>query len=71
MAKRSRSTFQKHYKEQARQQKQHAKAARRLAAKQRRATAESGSGDTTPELAGLRPGPQPLPMSVDGVSGHA
>ena len=59
MAKKSRPTFQKLNKEKARQQKQQAKAARRLAAKQRRATAESGSGDTTPELAGLRPGPQP------------
>jgi hypothetical protein len=71
MAKRSRSTFQKHYKEQARQQKQQAKATRRLEAKQRRATAESGSGDTSPDLADLRPGPQPLPTSGDGVSDHA
>jgi hypothetical protein len=70
MAKRSRSTFQKHYKEQARQQKQQAKAARRLQAKQRRADAASGSGDTTPDLAGRRPGPQPLPTSGDDVSGH-
>src|ERR671932_142493 len=44
MAKRNRSTLQKHYKEQARQQKQQAKAARRLQAKQRRADAASGSG---------------------------
>jgi hypothetical protein len=71
MAKRSRSTFQKHSKEHARQQKQQAKAARRLEAKQRRATAESGRGDTTPDLAGLCPGPQPLPTAGDGVSGHA
>jgi hypothetical protein len=70
MAKRGRSTFQKHYKEHARQRKQQAKAARRLEAKQRRAAAESGSGDTTPALAGRRPGPQPLPTSEDGVSGH-
>lgn len=45
MAKRNRTTFQKHSKEQARQQKQRDKAARRLEAKQRRATAEPGSGD--------------------------
>jgi hypothetical protein len=71
MAKRSRSTFQKHYKEQARQQKQQAKAARRLEAKQRRATtAESGSGDTTTDLAGIRPGPQPSPTSGDDVNSH-
>ena len=63
MAKRSRSTFQKHYKEQARRQKQQAKAARRLEAKQHRATAQSGSGDTAPDVAGMRPGLQPLPVS--------
>ena len=61
MAKKNRSTFQKHYKEQARQQKQQAKAARRLEAKQRRAAAQSGSGDTTPDVADIRPGFQPIP----------
>jgi hypothetical protein len=70
MAKRGRSTFQKHSKEQARQRKQQAKAARRLEAKQRRAAAETGSGDTTQDLAGRRPGPQPGATSEDGVSGH-
>jgi hypothetical protein len=45
MAKRNRTTFQKHAKEQARQQKQRDKAARRLEAKQRRATAGPESGD--------------------------
>jgi hypothetical protein len=59
MAKRSRSTFQKHHQEQARQQKQQVKAARRLEAKQRRATATSGSGDTPLDLADRHPGPQP------------
>jgi hypothetical protein len=63
MAKRNRSTFQKHYKEQARQQKQKEKAARRLEAKQRRATAESESGDTTLDRAGIHLGPQPSPAS--------
>jgi hypothetical protein len=70
MAKRGRSTFQKHHKEQARQQKQKEKAARRLEAKQRRANAKSGSGDTHLDLAGRRPGPQPLPASGDDVSAH-
>ena len=58
MAKRSRSTLQKHHKEQARQQKRQEKAARRLAAKQRRGTAEPGSRDPTMDPAGLCPGPQ-------------
>lgn len=66
MAKRSRSTFQKHHKEQARQQKQQDKAARRLEAKKRRANGESGTED----LAGILPGPQPLPVLGDEVSGH-
>jgi hypothetical protein len=47
MAKKSRPTFQKLNKEKARQQRQQAKAARRLQAKQRRADAASESGDTT------------------------
>ncbi len=71
MAKRSKQTFQKLNKEKARQQKQQAKAARRLEAKQRLATAKSGSGDTPMELAGMRPGPPPLPTSEDGLSGDA
>ena len=41
MAKKSRPTFQKRQKEQARQHKQQAKAVRRLQAKQRRANAAS------------------------------
>jgi hypothetical protein len=63
MAKRNRSTFQKHYKEQARQQKQKEKAARRLEAKQRRATAASENGDTTLDGTGIHLGPQPSPAS--------
>lgn len=70
MAKRSRSTFQKHHKEQARQQKQQDKAARRLEAKKRRANGESGTDDSTLDLAGILPGPQPLPVLGDEVSGH-
>jgi hypothetical protein len=71
MAKKSRPTFQKLNKEKARQQKQQAKAARRLEAKQHRATASSGSGDPAPDLAGIRTGPQPLPASGDQESDPA
>jgi hypothetical protein len=70
MAKRGRTTFQKYHKERARQLKQQEKAARRLAAKQRRANAKSGSGDTPLDLAGRRPGPQLLPASGNDVSAH-
>jgi hypothetical protein len=53
MAKKSRPTFQKRLKEQARQQKQQAKAARRLQAKQRRADGASESDATTLGLDGI------------------
>lgn len=58
MAKKSRPTFQKLNKERARQQKQQAKAARRLEAKPRRATAASESGETTLEMGGIGLEPQ-------------
>jgi len=55
---------------QVRQQKQQDKAARRLAAKQRRPDAASGIGETTLEMADRRLGPQPLPAPGDGVGDH-
>jgi hypothetical protein len=54
MAQKSRPTFQKLHKEKARQQKQEAKTARRLQAKQRRANAALESGK-----ANVRPSAQP------------
>jgi len=68
MANRSRSSAQKHYKEQARQQKQQAKAARRLDAKQRRATAKSGMDEPLPDMAESRPEPQSLPTPAERTS---
>jgi hypothetical protein len=65
MAKKSRPTFQKQQKEHGRQQ---AKAARRLQAKQRRINAKSGVGERTLDMAGIQPGPQPLPASRDQES---
>ena len=60
MAKRFRQTSQKRNKERARYEKQQQKAARRLEAKQRRATAGSGSGsekgETPLDLDGIQPG---------------
>jgi hypothetical protein len=70
MAKKSRASFQKRHKEQARQQKQQDKTARRLEAKKRRANAASEIGDTTLAKADIRLGPQPLPTPGDGVSDH-
>jgi len=63
MAKKSRLTFQKQQKEHARLQKQQAKAAQRLQAKQPRINAKSGVGETTLDMARIRPGRQPLPAS--------
>ena len=61
MARRSRSTFKKHQKEVARQQRQQGKLARRLQRNQERQ--EGGGtrspGDEDPDLAGIQPGPQP------------
>ena len=69
MAGSSRATFQKRQKELARQQKQQDKAARRLEIKQRKAqSGPRGTGTEDPDIAGIRPGPQPLPEQW-GVSG--
>jgi hypothetical protein len=61
MAKKSKATFQKMEKEKVRQQKRRDKEARRVQAKALKATAEPRIGDEDPDLAGMRPGPQPLP----------
>jgi hypothetical protein len=68
MAKRSRQTFQKHQKEQARQQKQRNKAARRLQAKQRPADAPSERGEAPVEMADGRSDPPLAPARGDGGS---
>lgn len=62
MASNTHATFQKRQKERARQQKQRDKVARRLEAKQRKAqNAPRGAGEEDPDIAGILPGPQPLP----------
>ena len=61
MAKQSRGTFQKREKERARQQKQHDKAQRRLAAKERRAAGATRMEDDEPEAVGMHPGPHAVP----------
>ena len=66
MARKTRSTFEKRRKEMARQQKQRDKLARRLESKQR----EPGGSPARPmgedpDIAGVRPGPQPLPPEWD------
>lgn len=67
MAHRSRPTSQKRNKEKARQEKQKNKEARRLEAKARKTGAGAKIGDTDLDLAGIRPGPQPLPEQWDYI----
>jgi hypothetical protein len=67
MAKKSKATFQKMEKEKARQQKQREKEARRLQAKTLKADSEPRPIDQDPDIAGIRPGPQPLPEQWDYV----
>ena len=65
MARRSRPTSQKRNKEMARQQKQKDKATRRLEAKERKTNVESQVGGKDLDIAGIQPGPQPLPEQWD------
>ena len=61
MAKTSRPTAQKRAREKAQQERQKEKAQRRADARERKANAPVPTGDEDPDLAGMRPGPQPPP----------
>jgi hypothetical protein len=61
MAKKSKQTFQKREKEKARVLKRKDKEARRLESKALKANMTTVIGDEDPDIAGIRPGPQPLP----------
>lgn len=61
MAKRSKQTFQKREKEKARAMKQQEKEIRRTETKKLKANITTEIGDEDPDIAGIRPGPQPLP----------
>ena len=65
MAKKPRATFQKREKERARQQKQHDKVQRRVAAKAQRTSSAPLMEDEALASAGMRPGPQAVPPSWD------
>jgi len=68
MSKKSRPTFQKRARELALQRKRKAKESRRLETKERKAAkAKPRLGDEDPDIAGIRPGPQPLPEQWDDV----
>jgi hypothetical protein len=53
-------TFKKRQKEMARQNKQKEKAARRQQRKEEKANAEPRPDGEDPDIAGIRPGPQPM-----------
>jgi hypothetical protein len=61
MAKRPKTTFMKRDKERARQQKQKDKELRRVEAKQLKENAGPRIEGEDPDIAGITPGPQPLP----------
>jgi hypothetical protein len=65
MARRSRPSFTKRQKEMARQQKQADKSARRLESKQSKGSKPEVTGGEDPEIAGIRPGPQPAPAWME------
>jgi hypothetical protein len=67
MAKSSRPTAQKRAREKARAERQKEKEARRAEAKERRASAPVHSGDEDPDIAGIRPGPQPRPEWMEDL----
>ncbi|MGH9753817.1 MAG: hypothetical protein ACREA2_13640 [Blastocatellia bacterium] len=67
MAKKSKQTFQKREKEKARVLKRKDKEARRLESKAIKANVTTVIGDEDPDIAGIRPGPQPLPEQWDHV----
>jgi hypothetical protein len=64
----SRPTQHKRARERAKQEKQQAKAARRMEAKSRKGTSSAESGGEDPDIAGIVPGPQPSPWGdVDEI----
>jgi hypothetical protein len=65
MAKKSGPTPGKRIKEVRRLDKRKAKEMKRLEAKERKAKGRRMSGDEDPDIAGIRPGPQPLPEQWD------
>ena len=65
MANRTRPTLEKRAKERARQEKRKAKDERRATAKINKANNPRGTGDEDPDIAGIVPGPQPIPWADD------
>jgi hypothetical protein len=65
MANRTKPTLEKRAKERARQEKRKHKEERRASLKQQRANSPRRSGEEDPDIAGIKPGPQPNPWGDD------
>ena len=65
MGKSVRPTAQKRAREKAQQERQKEKVQRRAEIRERKASALPPTGDEDPDLAGMRPGPQPPPEWLD------
>lgn len=61
MAQRTKATFQKREREREKQQKQRDKEIRRQETRRVKAERGSRNGQEDPDIAGIKPGPQPLP----------
>jgi hypothetical protein len=64
MATRGRATFAKRQKEIARQERAREKMARRLERKEAKAKEQRSATEVDPDIAGIVPGPQPLPYDL-------
>jgi hypothetical protein len=64
VANRGRATFAKRQKEIARQERARDKAAKRVERKDQKGKVERPDGDVDPDIAGIVPGPQPLPYDL-------
>jgi hypothetical protein len=64
MANKGRATFAKRQKEIARQERAREKAAKRVERKETRVKVERAGPEADPDIAGIVPGPQPLPYDL-------
>jgi hypothetical protein len=65
MANRGRATFAKRQKEIARQERAREKAAKRVERKDTKIKVDRSGNEIDPDIAGIVPGPQPLPYDLD------
>jgi hypothetical protein len=64
MANKGRATFAKRQKEIARQERAREKAAKRVERKEAKGKVDRSTVDVDPDIAGIVPGPQPLPYDL-------